>query len=230
MSNTSPSRYPSSYRDRQVRAKSREVVDYHYDEQKPGKPLWLLIPGALVALASLALIVYLVYQTYSAETLDKGLGAPLIFALAPFYVGGVFIFSYGYELYDLGKAIRLTAIIVFLTFAAVFMLAVLFVVLGALSKGKSSSSSSSRSDSSSSGGGSSSNRGGFFGAGGPIFLGNTLPNITINRETVREVPVAPPAPEPVACAHCNRPYLPAENKFACPNCGAPMAKDFPSST
>ena len=222
MNNPSPSRYPSSYRDRQVRAKSREVVDYHYDEQKPGKPLWLLIPGAMVALASLVLIVFLVYQTYGAETLDKGFGTPLILALAPFYVGGVFVFSYGYELYDLGKAIRLTAIIVFVTLAAIFMFAVLLVVLGALGKGSKSRSSSSGGGSPSGG---ASNSGGSFRGGGPLFLGNTLPNITINRETVREVPVAPPAPEPVACAHCNRPYLPAENKFACPNCGAPMARE-----
>ena len=48
-------------------------------------------------------------------------GVPLagaIAILAPFYVGGVFLFSYGYELYNIPRAIRLTAIIVFLTFAA----------------------------------------------------------------------------------------------------------------
>jgi hypothetical protein len=42
--------------------------------------------------------------------------------LAPFYVGGVFLFSYGYELYNVPRAIRLTAIIVFVTLAAVFLL------------------------------------------------------------------------------------------------------------
>jgi len=31
--------------------------------------------------------------------------------LAPVYIGGVFLFSYGYELYDLPRALRLTAIL-----------------------------------------------------------------------------------------------------------------------
>jgi hypothetical protein len=38
-------------------------------------------------------------------------------------VGGVFLFSYGYELYNIPRAIRLTAIIVFLTVASVVIVA-----------------------------------------------------------------------------------------------------------
>ncbi len=216
-------RYPSQYRDRQVRAKSREIVDYHYDTQKPGKPLWLLIPGALVALGALALGV-LVLLLAGAERISQTLATFLLGGLAFFYIGGVFIFSYGYELYDLGKALRLTAIIVFITFAAVFMLAVLVVVLGAVSGGKSRSSSSSESRSSSSGGGGAGGGGGLMRGLGPIFLGN-LPNIHINPEVVRQVPVAPSAPEPLACAYCGKQYLPEATKFACPNCGAPAPAD-----
>ena len=47
-----------------VRDRTRQVVDHHYDDDKPGKPLYLLIPGGLVALASLALIIYLAYLTF----------------------------------------------------------------------------------------------------------------------------------------------------------------------
>ena len=47
-----------------VRARTRQVVDHHYDDDKPGKPLYLLIPGGLVALASLARIIYLAYLTF----------------------------------------------------------------------------------------------------------------------------------------------------------------------
>jgi len=54
----------SDYRDLAVRAKTRQVVDHHYDDEKPGKPLYLLIPGGLIALASLALIIYIAYQTW----------------------------------------------------------------------------------------------------------------------------------------------------------------------
>jgi hypothetical protein len=69
----------------------------------------------LIALATLALIVFIGYLTFLEETLNQDLGIILMLVLAPFYVGGVFLFSYGYELYDIPRAIRLTAIIVFVT-------------------------------------------------------------------------------------------------------------------
>ena len=47
-----------------IRARTRQVVDHHYDGDKPGKPLYLLIPGGLIALASLALNVYLANLTW----------------------------------------------------------------------------------------------------------------------------------------------------------------------
>lgn len=37
-------------------------------------------------------------------------GLTLMAILAPFYIGGVFLFSYGYELYNVPKALRLTAL------------------------------------------------------------------------------------------------------------------------
>jgi len=146
----------SEYRAREVRAKTHEVYEYDHDESKPGKPLHILIPGGLIALAALALIIFIGYQTFLEETLNQDLGIILMLVLAPFYVGGVFLFSYGYELYDIPRAIRLTAIIVFVTLAAVVIIAVLFLVLGNMKGGSSSSSksssrSSSRSSSKSSG-------------------------------------------------------------------------------
>ncbi len=120
----------SQYRARQVGAKTQEVINYDHDEGLPGKPLHLLIPGGLVALAALAVIIVVGYQTWFKGELAQSTGLVLIALLAPFYVGGVFLFSYGYELYNIPWAIRLTAIIVFLTFAAVVIVAVLFFVLG----------------------------------------------------------------------------------------------------
>jgi hypothetical protein len=119
----------SQYRARQVGAKTHEVVEYDHDETKPGKPLHILVPGGLVALASLAVIVLVAYLTWIEGQVEQGTGLVLIGILFPFYVGGVFLFSYGYELYNIPRAIRLTAIIVFLTVAAVVIVAVLFVVL-----------------------------------------------------------------------------------------------------
>src|SRR5512138_2359433 len=130
----------SQYRARQIGEKTHEVVEYDHDDSLPGKPLHILIPGGLVALATLAVIILVAYMTWIDGRLNQTTGLILIGLLAPFYVGGVFLFSYGYELYNLPRAKRLTAIIVFLTFAAVVILAVLFVVLGAGGKLPESSS------------------------------------------------------------------------------------------
>lgn len=213
-----------------IRGKTNQVVDHHYDDAKPGKPLYLLIPGGLVALAALLVEIFIAYQTWINGTLDSSTGILLMLLLAPFYIGGVFLFSYGYELYNLPRALRDTAIIVFITVASVVIVAVLFVVLGSMGEGRSNSSSrSSRSSASSS---SSGNSGGGFSSGGvfpyvgPIFLGGTGSTHTVTREVVREVPVAPPKPQPVTCPYCGRAYVPAENKYACPNCGGATPDDL----
>jgi hypothetical protein len=226
----------------QVRAKTQQVKDYHYDETQPGKPLYLLIPGGIIALAALALEIYIAYRSWFVETLDSGTGLALMFLIAPFYIGAVFLFCYGYELYDVGKALRDTAIIVFITLAAVVIIAVLFFLLGgSKSEDKSSSSSSSSKSgstlgslfggSSSSGSRSSSSSnssgGGSDGLGniGPIFVDGGTTH-TVTHEVVREVPVAPPVPQPIKCPNCGHLYLPAENHFTCPNCGAPTPHEF----
>ena len=131
----------SQYPARAVRAKTNEVVDYHRDEQKPGKPLYLLIPGALIALAALALIIWVAYATWFDESLDGDRATTFLLLLVPVYIVGVFLFSYGYELYDLPKAIGLTFVIVVITVAAVIIVAVLFALLGAMSGSSSKSSS-----------------------------------------------------------------------------------------
>lgn len=220
----------SQYADRQVRAKTREVREYHYDEARPGKPLYLLIPGGFLALASLGMIVYLLYLTLLEETLAPEQGGLFIALLAPVYIGSVFVFAYGYELYNVPRALRLTAIILFLTLSIVIIAAVLLMLAGGSSK-KSGGSSSSKS---SSGGGKSLLTGIFGSSASPsssrsfgsrrTIIG--LPNIlmggtnTVTREVVREVPVAPPEPQPIKCGYCGRAYIPKETKYACPACGA----------
>lgn len=244
----------SEYKARQVRAKTHEVVDYDHDDEKPGKPLHILIPGGLIALAVLALIVFIGYLTFLEESLDQNLGLVLMGILSPFYVGGVFLFSYGYELYNIPRAIRLTAIIVFVTLAAVVIVAVLFLVLGNMKGGGSSSSnkSSSRSksssskgdssarglfgsalagglaskDTSSSGGGSSSS-GGHYHSGGPVFIGGMGGTRVETREVTKEVvKEVPKEPMPVTCPFCTRSYVPVEFNYVCPSCGAATPKDL----
>ncbi|HZY46053.1 MAG TPA: hypothetical protein VFF70_15045, partial [Anaerolineae bacterium] len=206
--------------------------EYHYNDAKPGKPLYLLIPGGLIALAAIGLIIYIAYQTWFNHELETSQGLPLILLLAPFYIGGVYLFSYGYELYDQKKALRLTAIIVFITVSFVVIIAVLFALAkGGSSSSKSSSSSSESSSSSSSGAGhsaapavSTTTR-----SGGsiidPIFFvgGGGTHTVTETREVIKEVPMAP---KPINCPSCGRSYVPAENKFACPNCGTATPQDL----
>jgi hypothetical protein len=222
-----------------VRAKTSEVKEYHYNDDKPGKPLRWLIPGGLIALASIGLIIYIAYQTWFNQTMDADRGLPMILLLAPFYIGGVYMFSYGYELYDQKKALRLTAIIVFVTVAFVVIIAVLFALFGnsSSSSGSSKSGSSSSGGKSDSGSSSSSSQGSGGGShlaspsvsstshsGGsgtildPIIFvgGGGTRTVTETREVIKEVPIAP---MPITCPACARSYVPADNKFACPNCG-----------
>lgn len=222
----------SQYRARQVSNKTHEVIDYDHDESLPGKPLHILIPGGLIALAALGVIILIIYQTWFENQLAQSTGIVLLAILAPFYIGGVFLFSYGYELYNIPRALRLTAIIVFVTLAAVVIIAVLFVVLGAGGKGLSNSSSDKKKSSSGkpqakskSTSTSSSSGSGFPHVGDLVILGGGR---TRTREVVREVErkvEVPVAPRSIDCLYCKRSYVPAENNYACPACGAATPKD-----
>ena len=214
----------SQYRARQVGAKTQEVVEYDHNESLPGKPLHILIPGGVVALASLGVIILVAYLTWFKGELDQGTGLLLVGLLSPFYVGGVFLFSYGYELYNIPRAIRLTAIIVFLTVGAVVIVAVLFFLLGSgrglpeTSSNKKSSGKAKvepRNTPSSSGGSGLPNLGPLVILGGP---GRTHTR-EVTREVVREVEV-PVAPRAIDCPYCGRSYVPADQNYACPACGA----------
>ncbi|NWG35448.1 MAG: hypothetical protein HXY42_13525 [Chloroflexi bacterium] len=219
----------SQYRARQVGAKTHEVIEYDRDKTKPGKPLHILVPGGLAALGALAVILLVVYLTWFEGQLEQGTGALLVAILFPFYVGGVFLFSYGYELYNVPRAIRLTAIIVFLTVAAVVIVAVLFFVLaggGKLPEGsrkKSSGGSKAKASSAPTVSGTSSSGANW----GPIIIGGTGGTRTreVTREVVREVEV-PIAPKPVNCPFCNRSYVPAEENYTCPGCGAATPEEL----
>lgn len=216
----------SQYRAREVSAKTHEVVEYDHDESLPGKPLHILIPGGLVALASLGVIIFIAYLTWFEGRLGQNTGLLLIALLAPFYVGGVFLFSYGYELYNVPRALRLTAIIVFVTVAAVVIVAVLFFVLSSgkgmpESRKKSGGKAKVQANKSPS----TTGRGGIgFPHMGPIIaMGG--PGRTHTREVIREVEV-PVAPRSIDCPYCGRSYIPAEQDYACPACGAATPKEF----
>jgi hypothetical protein len=206
-----------------VRAKTRQVVEHHYDDAKPGKPLYLMIPGGVIALASLALIVFIAYRVWVEGVMAQANGLMLLALLSPIYIGGVFLFSYGYELYNAPKALRLTAIVVFITLAAVVIVAALLLALGAMGSQESGSARRSRGGTSSRQGG-----GGGFGWGMfPILFGGLgMPTQTVTRDVVREEPAPPPVPPSVQCPYCGNTYVPAPTNFSCPACGAPTPKEL----
>jgi len=231
-----------------VRERTRHVRDYHYDDQRPGKPLHLLLPGALIALTSLALIIYILNAVIVKGPelgLSPNQGYPMVLVLAFVYIGGVYLFSYGYELYDTRKALRLTAIIVFTTFMSVVIIAVVFLLISAASESSSGGSSSSGSSSSRSGGaskGAGAWLGGWFGgsrhsssgassggssssssSGGVLDI--NLPTRTVEKKVVEEVKV-PVAPRAITCPSCGRSYIPFDTQFACPACGTPTPPDL----
>ena len=218
----------SQYRARQVAAKTHEVVEYDHDDSLPGKPLHILIPGALIALASLAVIVLVIYQTWFENNLAQSTGVIVLVILAPFYIGGVFLFSYGYELYNIPRALRLTAIIVFVTVGFVVIIAVLFLVL---SSGKNDFGSSSKKKSSGGSKPEARNLPSSGGSGlpnlGPIVVlgGGRTHTREVTREVVKEVEV-PVAPRSIDCPYCRRSYVPAEEEYACPACGAATPKEL----
>jgi hypothetical protein len=214
---------PPSYGALNVRAKTRQVVEHHYDDAKPGKPLYLMIPGGVIALASLALIVFTAYRVWVEGAMAQANGLMLLALLAPIYIGGVFLFSYGYELYDVPKALRLTAIVVFITLAAVVIVAVLLLALGAMGDQESGSARRSRGGTPSRQGG-----GGGFGWGMfPIFFGGLgMPTQSVTRDVVPEESPPPSAPTSVQCPYCDNTYVPARTNFTCPACGAPAPKEL----
>jgi hypothetical protein len=246
----------SEYKARQVRDKTREVVEYDHNEELPGKPLHILIPGGLIALVTLGLIGFIAFLTWFDGSLNESLGTTLIILLSPFYVGGVFLFSYGYELYNIPRALRLTAIIVFVTLSAVVILAVLVVLMGNSKGGNSRSSSSSSKKSSggnwalgglgaaaskrssdakgsiSSGSGSSSSSNSNWGSsGGHIYTGGNIfmggPTRVETREVTKEVvKEVPKEPMPITCPFCQTSYKPVEHKFICPSCGAATPREL----
>ena len=239
----------SEYKARQLRDKTHEVYEYDHDETKPGRPLHIMVPGGLLAVAVLTLIVFIAYQTWIEENLAQSLGGILCLILSPFYVGGVFLFSYGYELYNIPRALRLTAIIVFFTVAAVVIVAVLFLVLANMKGGGNSSSRSgsrNRSSSGSSSKGSDNIIGSVIGGGmaakessssgsssrhyhggGPVFIGGMGGNRVETREVTKEVvKEVPKEPMPITCPFCSRSYIPVEENYICPSCGAATPKDL----
>jgi len=119
--------------DLQVRTKTQNVLAYHEDPEQEGRPLLLLLSGAGMALLWLMYMGGLCFRTVYEHRIDTNQAYFGISFLFCFYVLGVFLFCYAYELYDMPKALRLTIIA---AFVSLVFLVLVIVSLATLAKMK----------------------------------------------------------------------------------------------
>jgi hypothetical protein len=201
---------PQTVSEINVSARTEAVLRRHQDAAVEGRPLYLLLGGAAVAVVSLAFIGMLAYRTWYEHSIDPDrayFGISLLFA---FYVGGIFLFCYAYELYDTGKALRLTIIAAFIS---VVGLALIIFALSSLAKLKGlpgvATGAAEGADSL---------------QDGSMF--NVLAGIAGGREAERRSgsrfdPYTRPEDQPfiINCRQCGEMFSPAPPKAVCPHCG-----------
>ena len=117
-----------------VKGRTQMVIDHHFDESRPGKPLRLVIPGGLIALGALGLAGLVGYRGWISLTLDVSTAEYMLAGIAVVFIAGTFTFSYGYELYDVRKAMRLTLIIVLVAAVSVLIVIVLILTIRWIAK------------------------------------------------------------------------------------------------
>jgi hypothetical protein len=187
---------PSDYA---VLAKAREVLAYDRDPARLGRPVSLLLGGGSLALVALALIVALAYRTWYLERIDADRGWFGVSLLFVIYVFGIFVFSYAYALYDMGKAMRLTAVVAFVSVVAIF------AVIGALallSKVKDGT-------------------GLLQGKSGAVRAVGIFTPTDEDSYEVEPLPddLPPPQPFTIGCASCGARFAPVPPEAICPYCG-----------
>jgi hypothetical protein len=122
---------------------AREVLNYQADGSRPGRPLSVVFGGGLLAAVSMGLMILLAYRTWYLGEVDADWAYAGIGFLFPIYVLGLFLFSYGYELFDAGRAARLTLVLALMSLAALVVVIALLAVLAKLKAGVSLSTSAS---------------------------------------------------------------------------------------
>lgn len=103
----------------EVWSKTRRMLEYDADPDTPGRPLMMLLGGASLAFLALAFIAMAAYRTWVLEENSPNRAFMTISLLFVIHAIGVYVFAYGYELYDHGKALRLTVMITLVSFGAI---------------------------------------------------------------------------------------------------------------
>lgn len=113
-----------------VAGRVRSVAAFAAADESQGRPLVCLVGGGFLTLVSLALIAYIAYHAvYRHATGTSGAMFWLGVAFFP-YATGAFVFSLGYEFGDVGRALRLTLVILLtsVVFLAIASFALIFLV------------------------------------------------------------------------------------------------------
>ena len=112
-----------------VMSQARQVLAYEGDTSREGRPLSILFGGGMVAILCGALIGMLAYQTWYLKTLDPDWAYAGISFLFVIYSFGLFLFSYGFELYNMERAVRMTLVLILLSVAALIVMVLVFTAL-----------------------------------------------------------------------------------------------------
>jgi hypothetical protein len=199
-------------------SRAREVLAYQTDATRPGRPLSLLFGGGAVAGVSALFIGLLAYRTLYLQVVAESWGYTGIGLLFVIYVFGLFLFAYAWELYDAGKAVRLTLI---LTLASAVALVVMMAVFAALAKVKAGAAILEGGQGS----------GGAKDARGLESMFHLAGTLATEAEPAREsnAPRArsrfdPPTRDPlppfvITCAGCGDTFTPLPPSGVCPSCG-----------
>ncbi len=179
----------SEFKARAVRKKTREVANYHRDTAFPGKPLHMVIPGGLMALACLGAIIVAAHQTWLEHNWDESRGIGTLALLIP-----------------VGVIVGVLAALVFESSNS----------SDSKSNSKSSKGSSSGSSGDSllaslfSSVGSSGTRSTFA----PTNIDLSFP--TVINEAATVAAAEPPPPESIVCTFRKAEYIPEQTEFTCP--------------
>ncbi len=112
-----------------MRERARLVVATDRDPSIPRRPLHLVIPGALVALAALTAAIVVVWRTWWTESIPVPTAGWLLVICGSIFIVATFLFSYGWRLYDVKGAVLLTLLLVFFGVAIVAILALVLIAL-----------------------------------------------------------------------------------------------------
>jgi hypothetical protein len=186
-------------------AHARHALEYQRDASREGRPVSLLLGGGALALVCMALMVLLAYQTWYLEQVPVSrayFGVSLLFVI---YVFGLFLFCYGYALYDTAKAFQMTLVLAVLSIIAVFAVIAVFALLAKLKGAASLEAAASGAEKTEP----------FARAMGSLALGGIEEEGRYRRrkdEPESELFV-------IHCQSCGERYIPLPPQAICPSCG-----------